>query len=116
MLPRWLVLWLIVAALIGQAAAIEPITTISVGTIVSIIGTIMSILSIILDIIRYTITYTIFFGIIILIGIQFIPIVRNLDLVGFAIKLLGDSLKCAPAGPKATPIDTIPRQYQQSTN
>lgn len=116
MLPRWLVLWLLVGAMIGHAAAVEPITTISVGTVVTIITTVMSILSILLDVIRYTITYTIFFGIIILIGIQFIPIVRNLDLVGFATKLLGDSLKCAPAGPKSTPIDTIPRQYQQSTN
>ena len=114
MLPRWVILWLLAASLIGQVAAIEPVTTISVGTVVSIIGTIMSILSILLDTIRYTITYTIFFAIIILIGIQFIPIVRNLDLVGFASRLLGDSLKCAPAGPKGGSIATIPRQYQQT--
>lgn len=116
MLPRWLILWLIVASMIGHVAAIEPITSISAGTVVTVIGTVMSLVSIVLDIIRYTITYTLFFGIIILIGIQFIPVVRNLDLVGFAIRLLGDSLKCAPAGPKSSPVDTIPRQYQQSTN
>jgi hypothetical protein len=103
---------LLLAALVPTVAAIEPITTISVGTIVSILGTVMSVLSILLDVVRYTITYTIFFAIIILIFIQFIPIVRSIDLVGLAQRILGDAYQCKPAGPKATPIDTIPRQKQ----
>jgi hypothetical protein len=100
------------AVLVGGVAAIEPITTISVSTVVSIIGTIMTILSLLLDVIRYTITYTIFFGIVILIGIQFLPIVRNLDLVGFGERLLGDSLRCPNAGPDSSSPNTIPRQHQ----
>lgn len=100
------------AALIGGAAAIEPVTTISVGTVVSILGTIMSILSILLDVVRYTITYAIFFGIVILLLIQFIPFFRKFDLVGFASGLLGDSLRCPNAGPDSSSPNTIPRQHQ----
>jgi hypothetical protein len=102
--------WLL--ALAGGVAAAEPVTTISVGTIVSVLSTLMSIVSILIDIVKYTITYTLFFAIIVLIFIQFIPIVRKLDLIGFAQRLVGDSLRCSPAGPSKTQVDTIPRQKQ----
>lgn len=101
-----------VLLLVPAVAAVEPITTISVGTIITILTTVMSVLSGLITVAKFVLYYTIFFAIIILIGIQFIPIVRSIDLVGFAQRLLGDAYRCKPAGPKATPIETIPRQKQ----
>lgn len=104
-------MWSALLMLVPVVAAVEPVS-ISLGTIVTVLSTVMSVVSGLITVIKFVVYYTIFFAIVILIGIQFIPVVRSIDLVGLAQRLLGDSYRCKPAGPKASPTDTIPRQKQ----
>ena len=102
------------ALLIGRVAAFEPITDISIGTILTIMSTVMSVLSGIITVVRFAITYTIFFGIMILIFVQFIGLTQLIDFVALIHAIVKSSaLDCTPYGPKASHSDTLPRQQQK---
>lgn len=100
------------AALVSPALAVEPVSGITVGTITTVVGFIVSAISIILDAIRYAITYSIFFLILIVIGVQFIGALQRLDIVAILERLIGNAVNCAPAGPRRGDPDTLPRQQR----
>lgn len=104
----------VLAALVGHAAAFEPITDISIGTIITILSTVMSVLSFIITAIRFGITYTIFFAISILFFAQFVGIVKIINVIALIHEIVKSSaLDCTPYGPQASHSDTLPRQQQQ---
>lgn len=104
------VVFLVAALLIGSALAVEPIT---LGTISTIIGFIVSALSLAITAIKFAISYALFILILVGIGIQFIPILREIDIVGILQKWVDESRTCQPLGPGSGNLQVLGNLVQQ---
>lgn len=85
----------------GPAIAGVPI-----GAIISLIGMMFSLLSIAITIARFVVTYTIFFAIILLIGVQFVPFLERYHILDWLERILESSAVCEGLGPIGTAIPT----------
>jgi hypothetical protein len=97
-------LWLLAAiGAVAPALAVEPVTTISFGTLVTILGMLVSLTKIFIDVAVYTFCLALFFGIVFVLGANVFAFLRNFGILNLINEYLLRYQGCSLLNPSDIP-------------